>query len=453
MKARRAQHKHKARPRQRSFTLPNHSHAAPSGAAPATGELHSMEALAPVFAMGETLTVAVERYIQRTPGRARTLDIVLAGAGITEYLVKDFFAQIVRRITNEHPFTLTLVGNDLPTEFLAQRNLLSVPGLEDDSNDLHPTLLAHFHQRHPKRRPDLIFLFQPCIGYYRDLWLRDTGLREYVRAGVPVALAAESPSFAQGDRALLEAAGYQLSDLIDPTPPDDAQWHDAYSNQQENTVAPCAHFLYSITGIDLDRWHAQDTAKVQAYDAHLLCLKQEPDFVLNMRLREKNTTGAAYKQRLDEALLFEKCAEGFHHSHLYARRFMAPPQSPKLQNDDYAAAYLVASAKQGRIDEIQCFLREHPAAIRAVDGFGRSPLHWAAMHDHAQAVEFLVDAGYDINQVSDAGETPLSEAARRQCGRAVRALLGKGAQMYVGPQGVPFQLLQQFIQTIDSAKH
>lgn len=410
----------------------------------------SMDVLVPAIGAIATLTKGVLTFFPDHSELSAPLDIVLAGAGNAEITTKDLMGHADRTGVKKRPhLRLTLVGNDLPTKHQELLEYTSSIGSEEFSRDFHPTLLAHFLQRHPLRRPDLIVMYQPCIAFHRDLWLRDTALRDYVRAGVPVVLSADRPSDVDGDRALLAAAGYQLSDVTDLRPLNPTKTIEAQNGQSSNDEPLFGQFFYTITGIDVDRWAAHDYWGVQSYDAHLFSLKREPDFLLHMRLREKITTGSAYPQRQGEATRFMNMMEAFNNSLYYARRFLAPPESRKLQNDDYAAAFMIASAKQGRIDEMDQFLKKHPAAIHAVDGVGCSALHWAAISNQATAVEFLADAGCDLNQIADTGDTPLAMAARLKCGRTVDALLQKGAQRYVGPQGMPFHHLQDLLNKIE----
>ena len=62
-----------------------------------------------------------------------------------------------------------------------------------------------------------------------------------------------------------------------------------------------------------------------------------------------------------------------------------------------------------------------------VDGYGRTPLHYAAGDSRPSEVAILIAAGADINAQDDNGWTPLHFAAQASCSECTSALLQAGA--------------------------
>jgi ankyrin repeat protein len=70
------------------------------------------------------------------------------------------------------------------------------------------------------------------------------------------------------------------------------------------------------------------------------------------------------------------------------------------------------------------------ASATAADKQGRTPLHWAALHDKAKLLELLIAAKADVNAFDHRGETPLHFAARRFREKAAEVLLDRGADVH-----------------------
>lgn len=85
------------------------------------------------------------------------------------------------------------------------------------------------------------------------------------------------------------------------------------------------------------------------------------------------------------------------------------------------------SAVMANTTEYLRILLDHPLTdLRVGDLQGRTALHLAAEHDHAQALRMLCDAGA-LNEQDLNGRSPLFLAAERGLHDIVRALLDQGA--------------------------
>ena len=63
------------------------------------------------------------------------------------------------------------------------------------------------------------------------------------------------------------------------------------------------------------------------------------------------------------------------------------------------------------IDDLERLSASSDDELGAVDHYGASPLHWAAMYGAADTVSLLLDRGLAIDDENDFGETPLALAA------------------------------------------
>lgn len=89
---------------------------------------------------------------------------------------------------------------------------------------------------------------------------------------------------------------------------------------------------------------------------------------------------------------------------------------------------LWTAARHGALEQIDRALATG-AKINAQDANGITPLSWAAMSAHKDAVVALVKAGADVNSRNGDGATPLIVAAFFGRSEVVRALLELGARV------------------------
>ena len=86
--------------------------------------------------------------------------------------------------------------------------------------------------------------------------------------------------------------------------------------------------------------------------------------------------------------------------------------------------------KSGAMSQAMQLLRERPETHRAKTNRGLSVLHYAAIYNSAELIDFLCDAGADVNVTDGDGCTPLHWAAVEKNEEAVRRLLRHGADVH-----------------------
>jgi uncharacterized protein len=102
--------------------------------------------------------------------------------------------------------------------------------------------------------------------------------------------------------------------------------------------------------------------------------------------------------------------------------------TPKFDRDGRSP--LFDAAVEGRLDDVAAYLRDHGDEVNSADSEGFTPLHAAAVHQHADVAAVLIEAGADPNARNRFGNTPLWVAlfnVRDGDGEIVRALLAAGA--------------------------
>jgi len=67
--------------------------------------------------------------------------------------------------------------------------------------------------------------------------------------------------------------------------------------------------------------------------------------------------------------------------------------------------------------------------VNQPDEFGNTPLHWAVKNNNERAVQILIDADADVNQPDEDGNTPLHWAVKNNNERAMQILIDAGADV------------------------
>lgn len=90
---------------------------------------------------------------------------------------------------------------------------------------------------------------------------------------------------------------------------------------------------------------------------------------------------------------------------------------------------LMLAAERGRLEVARLLLAREASLVKAQDGRGWTALHFAAMKNHAEMVELLVEKGADVNARSHGGGTPLHESAPSAPPAMMELLLRRGAEI------------------------
>jgi ankyrin repeat protein len=85
--------------------------------------------------------------------------------------------------------------------------------------------------------------------------------------------------------------------------------------------------------------------------------------------------------------------------------------------------------KSDDLQKITTWLKEHPEEIGAVDGAGRTPLHYAVSNNLLTVCEWLLAGGADIHAKDVSGQTPLHYATRNDLWSITVLLLNQGAEI------------------------
>ena len=93
---------------------------------------------------------------------------------------------------------------------------------------------------------------------------------------------------------------------------------------------------------------------------------------------------------------------------------------------------IVRAAKKGDTKTVKSLLNKDKSLLFARDKDGLTPLHCASWKGHVGLVEFLIDAGADINNHNDNahwGTTPLHAAAHGNQKEVATVLIRRGADL------------------------
>lgn len=78
---------------------------------------------------------------------------------------------------------------------------------------------------------------------------------------------------------------------------------------------------------------------------------------------------------------------------------------------------------------LAALLEANSAAATQADGYGMTPLHWAARANAIECMELLLHDPVDVNAPNSVRRTPLQLAAEHDCARAIRLLVAQGADL------------------------
>ena len=69
------------------------------------------------------------------------------------------------------------------------------------------------------------------------------------------------------------------------------------------------------------------------------------------------------------------------------------------------------AVKAGDVQKVKALLTVNPDLVDSKDGYGTTPLHYAAAYDHQDVAELLLNYKADANAKNGEGSTPLQFAA------------------------------------------
>ena len=92
-----------------------------------------------------------------------------------------------------------------------------------------------------------------------------------------------------------------------------------------------------------------------------------------------------------------------------------------------ASVLLFEAASEGDTDKLRTLLDKDKYDVDWRGEQGMSPVHVAALHNHAECVKLLIKAGAKVNQCDNDGWTPLMAAAAFAEHKMVEMLLNEGA--------------------------
>ena len=73
----------------------------------------------------------------------------------------------------------------------------------------------------------------------------------------------------------------------------------------------------------------------------------------------------------------------------------------------WAAGFLHAAARDGRVEKVMALLEETPAAVGTTDSSGKTALHWACAGGHVSTAELLISRAASITARDGNDKTPL----------------------------------------------
>jgi uncharacterized protein len=91
-------------------------------------------------------------------------------------------------------------------------------------------------------------------------------------------------------------------------------------------------------------------------------------------------------------------------------------------------AAILQAVKNGDVPTVKRLLSEDPHLVHATDDHLKTPLHWAAEHNHQDVARMLLDAGADLEAATSWGATPFDWAATMGSTKVADLLLARGAQ-------------------------
>lgn len=354
----------------------------------------------------------------------RPLRIVFAGASPFEMIMDVHYGPVLARLLGIPSVLIHYVAIN------AEESASVVEGQvpPDIKGRIFPMLLAQY-ARLVEEKPDLICMFHPGMRREWEMWLPDSGLASYVKAGVPIVVAGWSPLESRIDARYLEASGYQLSadltNLLAPAIP------------HTDGEKACS-ILRRIDGLDRD---AQPSRALQ-----VLQFEIDTQDVVEANLDEATkadlvsfldaTESGSYEARMSMRARFIGMLNRMHWSDYAARRWMHVCAGRVPESTAYHHEYVRSALMLGKPEWAIAHLDRHGGAPNARNGWGETPLMLAAMFNNHELMTALLNRGAEINAISDYGYTALEMAMLGGHEDLALALLERGAKADLGGQSM-----------------
>src|SRR6266545_2358708 len=87
------------------------------------------------------------------------------------------------------------------------------------------------------------------------------------------------------------------------------------------------------------------------------------------------------------------------------------------------------AALDGDLDKLKKAIKTNPEIVNSSDYDKNTPLHLAAIHDHVEAVKFLLENGANIDAQNSSDMTPLHLAAKQGFINVVTVLLSRNPNL------------------------
>ena len=96
--------------------------------------------------------------------------------------------------------------------------------------------------------------------------------------------------------------------------------------------------------------------------------------------------------------------------------------------NDSGETQLILAAREGNLTKVRVLVEQGAHLNQSNDDEKHTPMHDAAAFGHLNIVQYLVEAGADVEREDYYGSTPVLRAAQQGHALVVRYLLDKGAQ-------------------------
>lgn len=348
---------------------------------------------------------------------SRALRIVFAGAGPFEMVMDAHYGPVLHALLGIPSVEIHYVALNADESANVVIGQMSAQA----TDRIYPMLLSQYAKL-VEKSPDLVCLFHPGMRREWEMWLPDSGLRSYVRRGIPVISASWSPAEARIDGRYLEAVGYQLSsDVRNPLAPlipnADSEMACGVLRRidgfdKEPRCAPALQVLQ----FEVD---TQDVAEASLDDA----TRKDLDAFIN------GTQSGSYEVRQGLRGRFIGMLNRMHWPDYATRRWMRVVAGRPAASSAYHHEYIRVALMLGKPEWAIRYLDAHPEAPEACNGWGETPVMLAAMFNQRELLEALLAKGASIDTIADYGYTALEMAILGGYEEMALALLERGAAM------------------------